>query len=95
MTDRSFVMRHYLFLAGHEPRPARFPGRVDAGAESTVEAKLHAELDAVLGDRAPSLDHLPRLAYTGHIITESLRLYPARGEWRVWSSRIMKLQDSP
>src|SRR6202043_3307285 len=42
-----------------------------------VEAKLHAELDAVLGDRAPTLDDLARLGYTGHVITESLRLYPA------------------
>jgi cytochrome P450 len=41
-----------------------------------VEAKLHAELDEVLGGRAPTLEDLPRLPYTGNVITESLRLYP-------------------
>jgi cytochrome P450 len=33
-------------------------------------------LDAVLGGRTPTLDDLPNLSYTVHVITESLRLYP-------------------
>jgi cytochrome P450 len=41
-----------------------------------VEKKLQAELDAVLGGRAPTMDDLPRLVYAGQVITESLRLYP-------------------
>lgn len=41
-----------------------------------VAAKLHAELDAVLGERAPTLADLPQLAYTRMIIDETLRLYP-------------------
>jgi cytochrome P450 len=41
-----------------------------------VEAKVHAELDAVLSGRTPSLDDLPNLQYTSHVITESMRLYP-------------------
>ena len=31
----------------------------------------------MLGDRAPTFDDLQKLSYTGHVITESLRLYPA------------------
>jgi cytochrome P450 len=41
-----------------------------------VEAKLHAELDATLGDRAPSLADVSRLPYTRAIVDEALRLYP-------------------
>jgi len=66
-----------LFLAGHETTASTLSWTWWLLAQNpAVEAKLHAELDAVLGDRAPSLDDLPKLAYTGHIVTESLRLYP-------------------
>ncbi|GAA5188727.1 cytochrome P450 [Rugosimonospora acidiphila] len=41
-----------------------------------VEERLYAELDSVLAGALPTLDHLPRLALTGRIITETLRLYP-------------------
>jgi len=46
-----------------------------------AEARLHAELDAVLTDlsgqpRLPTLDDLPRLPYTEMVIAESMRLYP-------------------
>jgi cytochrome P450 len=41
-----------------------------------AEEKLHRELDATLAGRAPTMDDLPKLPYTGHILTESLRLYP-------------------
>jgi len=40
------------------------------------EAKLHAELEAVLAGRPPSLDDLDRLPYTRTVIEEALRLYP-------------------
>src|SRR3984893_16986031 len=67
-----------LFLAGHETTASTLSWTWWLLAKNpAVEAKLHAELDAFLGDRAPSLDDLPRLAYAGHVITESLRLYPA------------------
>src|SRR5260370_28412412 len=66
-----------LFLAGHETTASTLSWTWWLLAQNpAVEAKLHAELDAVLGDRAPSLDDLPKLVYTGHVITESLRLYP-------------------
>lgn len=41
-----------------------------------VEGKLHAELDAVLGQRHAAMEDVPQLVYTRQIIDETLRLYP-------------------
>ncbi len=41
-----------------------------------VYDRLLAEADQVLAGRAPTLDDLPRLAYTGRVFREVLRLYP-------------------
>jgi len=78
MTDRQLRDEAItLFLAGHETTASTLSWTWWLLAQNpAVEAKLHAELEAVLGDRTPSLDDLPKLAYTGHLITESLRLYP-------------------
>jgi cytochrome P450 len=66
-----------LFLAGHETTASTLSWTWWLLAKNpVVEAKLHQELDAVLGDRVPTLDDLPKLVYAGHVITESLRLYP-------------------
>lgn len=66
-----------LFLAGHETTASTLSWTWWLLAQNpAVEAKLHAELDAVLGGRAPSLDDLPKLTYTANVITEVLRLYP-------------------
>lgn len=40
-----------------------------------VEAKLHAELDSVLGGRTPTPEDLPNLPYTRMVLDEVLRLY--------------------
>ncbi|MFF0436250.1 cytochrome P450 [Streptomyces sp. NPDC004327] len=40
-----------------------------------VEAKLHAEVDEVLGGRVPEFADLPKLAYTRMIAEETLRIY--------------------
>src|SRR5712691_4124632 len=42
----------------------------------TVEEKLHAELDRVLGGRTPSADDLPKLVYLRRVLDETMRLYP-------------------
>jgi cytochrome P450 len=41
-----------------------------------VAARMRAEIDAVLGDRAPTLADLPRLPTVAHVLDESMRLYP-------------------
>jgi cytochrome P450 len=79
MTDRQLRDETItLFLAGHETTASTLSWTWWLlGLNPAVEAKLHAELDAVLAGRPPSLEDLPKLAYTGNVITESLRLYPA------------------
>jgi cytochrome P450 len=78
MTDRQVRDEALtLFLAGHETTAnaltwtwwllSRHPG---------AEARLHAELDEVLGDAPPTFEDLPRLPYTSAVVAESLRLRP-------------------
>src|SRR5258708_4303783 len=69
-----------LFLAGHETTASTLSWTWWLLAQDpAAEAKLHVELDAVLGERAPTLDDLSKIVYAGHVIPESLRLYPAAG----------------
>jgi cytochrome P450 len=66
-----------IFLAGHETTAivlswawyllARHP---------EMEGRLGAELDAVLGGRAPTADDLPQLVYAEQVVKEAMRLYP-------------------
>jgi cytochrome P450 len=42
-----------------------------------AEAKLHEELERVLGGRAPEANDLPKLVYTRKVIEEAMRLYPS------------------
>ncbi len=37
---------------------------------------MHAEIDAVLAGKVPTLDDLPQLKYTEMVFAESMRLYP-------------------
>ena len=46
------------------------------GQHPEIDARLGAEVEAVLGGRAPTIDDLPRLRYTGQVITEAMRLFP-------------------
>ncbi|WP_203984475.1 cytochrome P450 [Sphaerisporangium rufum] len=45
------------------------------GQHPDVQARLHAEVDEVLGGRVPAFDDVPRLVYTRMIVDETLRLY--------------------
>jgi cytochrome P450 len=66
-----------LFLAGHETTSNALTWTwYLLSQHPAVEAKLHAELDAALGGRAPSLDDLDRLPYTEQVLKEAMRLYP-------------------
>lgn len=42
-----------------------------------VEARLHAEIDAVLGDDRIEAEHVRKLVYTRRVLDEVLRLYPS------------------
>ena len=41
-----------------------------------AEAALHAEIQAVCGDRSPSIEDVPKLDYCRAVIEEAMRLYP-------------------
>jgi cytochrome P450 len=47
-----------------------------------VEARLHEELDRILGDRLPSFADMEALRFTKNVTKESLRLYPPL--WMIW-----------
>jgi cytochrome P450 len=66
-----------MLLAGHETTATTLSW-VWAMLEQhpEVEAKLHAELDEVLGGRLPGVEDLPRLHYTRMVVDETLRLFP-------------------
>jgi cytochrome P450 len=66
-----------LFLAGHETTSNALTWTWALLAQNPAcERALHEELDAVLGDRAPTLADLERLPYTEHVLEEAMRLYP-------------------
>ncbi len=67
-----------LFLAGHETTANALTWTWYLLSQNPeVEARLHSELDRVLGQRLPAFDHLPELKYVEMIVAESIRLYPA------------------
>jgi cytochrome P450 len=79
-----------LFLAGHETTANALAWTWMLLAQNPrVETKLHHELAAVLGGRAPALNDLPKLAYTNNVITESLRLYPP-----AWGMARLAIEDA-
>ena len=66
-----------LFLAGHETTANALTWTwYLLSQHPEVEATFHAELDAVLNGRLPTLDDLPALSYTRRVLSESMRLFP-------------------
>jgi cytochrome P450 len=66
-----------LFLAGHETTALNLSWTwLLLSQRPEVATKLTREIDDVLGDRPAAFADLPNLRYAGHVITESLRLYP-------------------
>jgi len=66
-----------LILAGHETTANALAWTWDALARNAhVEARLHAELDDVLGDRDPEPADYPRLTYARDVVAEAMRLRP-------------------
>jgi cytochrome P450 len=67
-----------LFLAGHETTAIALSWACYLIAQNPhIEKKLAEELRAVLGDRVPAPEDLPRLRYTEMVFKEAMRLYPA------------------
>ena len=66
-----------IFLAGHETtaNALAWTWYLLSGAPD-VEARLHEEVDRVLGGRLPTLADIPSLPYVEQVVTESMRLYP-------------------
>ncbi|MEC7763601.1 MAG: cytochrome P450 [Pseudomonadota bacterium] len=66
-----------IFMAGHETTAATLTWAwYLLSRAGWAEARLHAELEEVLGGRTPTLADVPKLKYTRAIIDETLRLYP-------------------
>src|SRR2546422_2593664 len=78
MTDRQLREEAMtLFIAGRETTALALSWTwCLLSQHPDVEAKLWAELEAVLGGHPPSVADLPRLTYTESVVRESLRLYP-------------------
>ena len=91
MTDRQLRDEAItIFLAGHETTANALAWTWMLLAQNPqVEAKLHEELDRVLGGRPPTVDDLPSLRYTNNVITESLRLYPP-----AWGMARVAIEDT-
>jgi cytochrome P450 len=66
-----------IFMAGHETTANSLAWSWFLLSQAPdAEARLHAELDAVLGGRLPTLDDVPRLVFTRAVFEEAIRLYP-------------------
>jgi cytochrome P450 len=66
-----------MFVAGHETTAAAMAWVwYLLSQHPAVEARLHAELDQVLGGRAPTIADLPKLTYARMVLDEAMRLYP-------------------
>jgi cytochrome P450 len=66
-----------VFLAGHETTANALTWTWHLLARHPkVESRLFEELNEVLADRPPAVEHLPRLRYTDMVVKESMRLYP-------------------
>jgi cytochrome P450 len=66
-----------LFLAGHETSAAALAWALYLIAHRPdVQARMRAEADAALGDRAPEFSDLRRLPFVRDVFQETLRLYP-------------------
>lgn len=66
-----------LLMAGHETTAGSLTFALYLlSQDPNAEARLQAEVDAVLGTRAPTLEDVPRLPYTRAVVHEAMRLYP-------------------
>lgn len=79
-----------IFLAGHETTANALAWAWYLLSQNPeAEARLHAELDEVLGGgRAPAVEDIPNLRYTEMVAAETMRLYPP-----AWALGRMAVED--
>jgi len=78
-----------MFVAGHETVASSMSWTWYLLSQNPeAEARMHQELDSMLGGRTPAVDDLFRLTYTGMVIAESMRLYPP-----VWTMTRRTMKD--
>ena len=78
-----------LLLAGHETTATALAWTFHLLTQHPeVEERLHAEVDAALGGRVPTVEDLPRLRYVGCVFEEAMRLYPP-----IWALPRVPLED--
>ena len=66
-----------IFLAGHETTANALTWTWYLLSQNPeAEARLHEEVDRVLGDAVPTAEHYPHLKYVERVLAESMRLYP-------------------
>ena len=66
-----------FYLAGHETTSHALTWTFYLLSQNPqVEARMHAELNDVLGHRLATFEDLDDLGYTERVIKESMRLYP-------------------
>lgn len=66
-----------MMFAGHETTATALTWTFYLLSQNPdVERRLHAEVDAALGGRIPTMADLPNLPYARRVIDEALRLYP-------------------
>jgi cytochrome P450 len=80
-----------IFLAGHETTAMALTWTWWLLSQHReVAEQIRAELDAVLGGRAPTMDDVPALRFTHDVIAESMRLYPP-----AWIVGRRAVEDAP
>ncbi|CAG9464570.1 unnamed protein product [Pedinophyceae sp. YPF-701] len=66
-----------MLIAGHETTAAVLTWCAFQLAQNPeVEAKLHDEIDRVVGDRVPTMEDVDKMPYLRACLAESLRMYP-------------------
>jgi cytochrome P450 len=78
-----------LLIAGHETTATTLGWTFYLlSKHPEIEERLVAEIDEVVGDRAPTAEDVPNLKYTTMVLYESLRLYPP-----LWIVSRMPIED--
>ncbi len=66
-----------MIIAGHDTSTGLLAWAMYMlGADGQAAQRLYAEVERVLGDSAPTMEHLAQLKYLDRFIDETLRLYP-------------------